>query len=188
MWGFSPEDRIDALQKLCLDLEIELEENDTRYHEASFIFFKQVKRGYDIAVAHCSAYYDLEIKVDSSTLTLTIEEGVLVSEKLPSWREDFVKKKYDEEVKEGKRDSHYDITNKSLEGQPLLVNPPGLCVGTLQDPFVDHLQAYNGRNLIVFFKVERVLPFLSKRPSKGYKPWQSMTQALESRIVDEVLD
>ena len=112
--------------------------------------------------------------------TSPIEEEVPVSEQLPSRRENVVEIFANKEADAEKGDGHYDITNESHEGSPLPANLPELCVGALQDPFADHLQAYNGSFFSGFFKVGRMPLFPSKTPPRGRKSKQSKMQASET--------
>ena len=101
-------------------MEIALEEKEARDREASLIFSEKSEVG-------------------SQMPTSTIEEEVLVSEQLPSRRENVVNFFSNKEAEAEKGDDHCNITNESHEGSPLPANHPELCVGALQDPFVNHL-------------------------------------------------
>jgi hypothetical protein len=139
----SQEDKLECLQKLLMELEIEQEENETKTHETLLVDSEQYKAGYQTAMAHCYKYYDLRPKVSTPRFILPVENEFSAS-KQPSCQNTSVVKKL-----------FYDIDNVNSQKEPfkddlIVGHKEVIVVSALKDPFAALLESSMEMSYVMF--------------------------------------
>jgi hypothetical protein len=169
---FSQEDKLECLQKLIMELEIEKkiqrispdsssskefsdqqqEQYELKTDETLLANSKQYKAGYQAAMANFYRYYDLRPKVSTPTFILPIENEFSISEKPSKQNEDDIQKPC------------YDIDNVNKHKEPvkdtLVIGHIELVVfHVLEDPFVVLLESSEKMKYVLFKNVGIELGF-----------------------------